>query len=222
MLRRVALVWTDISSERIASIIRVTRIDELGTTLAVTSNRLTLPRNSESPRECGNFSDSIVKRAVSLAGDARWDDSSRAVWTVVSGICRGAFPWTSVTYILPYIKVGLCLLSRSSLSKISSIVRRLLVTANFVPSSPILVTLMKVAQSSSKSSVLTRATRRNFPEDDIFYSHRRENLKSYIALTVAELCSGDVMCLLWSTNWVFISQKTAFFIATAMKTSNLP
>jgi hypothetical protein len=38
MLRRVALVRTDISEERIASIIKVTRIGELGTTLAVTSN----------------------------------------------------------------------------------------------------------------------------------------------------------------------------------------
>jgi hypothetical protein len=29
----------------------------------------------------------------------------------------------------------------------------------------------------------TRATRRNNPEDTILHSHRRENLKSYIALT---------------------------------------
>jgi hypothetical protein len=38
---------------------------------------------------------------------------------------------------------------------------------------------------------------------------------------MAGLCSGDVICLLWSTNWVFISQKTAFFIVTAVKISNL-
>jgi thioester reductase-like protein len=38
MLRRVALVRTEVSEERIASIIRVTRIGELGTTLAITSN----------------------------------------------------------------------------------------------------------------------------------------------------------------------------------------
>jgi hypothetical protein len=38
MLRRVALVITDVSEEFSASIIRVTRIGELGTTLAVTSN----------------------------------------------------------------------------------------------------------------------------------------------------------------------------------------
>jgi hypothetical protein len=42
MLRRVALVKTDISEELSASIIRVTRIDEVGTMLAVTSNRRTL------------------------------------------------------------------------------------------------------------------------------------------------------------------------------------
>jgi hypothetical protein len=39
MLRRVALVRTDVSEELSASLIRVTRIGELRTTLAVTSNR---------------------------------------------------------------------------------------------------------------------------------------------------------------------------------------
>jgi hypothetical protein len=46
MLRRVALVRTDVSEELSASIIRVTKIGELGTMLAVTSNQRTLRRNT--------------------------------------------------------------------------------------------------------------------------------------------------------------------------------
>jgi hypothetical protein len=107
MLRRVALVRTDVSEELSASFIRVTRNGQLRTTLAVTSNRRTL---------------------------------------------------------------------RS--------VRRLLVAACVVPSSPIFVTLMKVAPGSSETSVLKRATRRNNPEDTILHSHRRKNLKSYIRYNI--------------------------------------
>jgi hypothetical protein len=58
-------------------------------------------------------------------------------------------------------------------------VLQLLVTANVVHSSSILVALMMGTLSPSETSIPTRATRRHIPEDGILHSHRRENLKSY-------------------------------------------
>jgi hypothetical protein len=105
MLRLVVLVRTDVSEESSASIIRVTRIGELRTTLAVTSNRRTLRRNAKSYKD---------KYFVFLRS-----------------------------------------------------LRRLLVTANVVASSPILVSLMMEVICSTETSVLTRTTSRNIPDDGI-------------------------------------------------------
>jgi hypothetical protein len=45
MLHHVALVKSDVSEKRLVFIYRVTRIGELGTTLAVTSNRSVLKKD---------------------------------------------------------------------------------------------------------------------------------------------------------------------------------
>jgi hypothetical protein len=75
-----------------------------------------------------------------------------------------------------------CIIRVRRMGELRSVLR-LLVTANFVPSPPILVTLMTEALRSFETSVLTRTKRRKIPEDDILHSHRHGNIKSYIALT---------------------------------------
>jgi hypothetical protein len=56
MLRCVTRIRTDVSEEPSASIIKVTRICELGTTLAVTSNRRALQRNTKQRASVASYS----------------------------------------------------------------------------------------------------------------------------------------------------------------------
>jgi hypothetical protein len=55
----------------------------------------------------------------------------------------------------------------------------LLVTANIVTTSLIVVTLMMESINSSEMSALITATRRHIPEDNILRCHCRDNLNSY-------------------------------------------
>jgi hypothetical protein len=63
---------------------------------------------------------------------------------------------------------------------------------------------MKEVLSSSETSVLTRVTRRNIPEDDILHSPRRENLNFYIALTG--------WTLYWRSNMSPVKYELGFYI----------
>jgi hypothetical protein len=72
LLRRVAHVRTDVTEEPGASFIRVTKIGELGTTLAATSNRRTLRRNTK-----GISSQHAMKKAL---GSSETSVLTRATW----------------------------------------------------------------------------------------------------------------------------------------------
>jgi hypothetical protein len=68
--------------------------------------------------------------------------------------------------------------NRRTLHVLLRSLRRLLVTANVAPSSPILVTLLMEALSSSETSVFTRATRHHIAEVSILHSRKPQILRS--------------------------------------------
>jgi hypothetical protein len=59
------------------------------------------------------------------------------------------------------------------------------------------------------------------PEDDTLHSHRRENLKSYIAFTGWTLWWRRNVSPVKYEQGFFISQKTTFFIVTAVESPDL-
>jgi hypothetical protein len=66
---------------------------------------------------------------------------------------------------------------------IASIIRVKRISGLNVLSWLIIFGVMMEAICSPETSALTRSTKCNIPEDEIFHSHRCENLKSYIELT---------------------------------------
>jgi hypothetical protein len=152
MLRRVALVRTDVSEELSASFIRVTRIGELGTTLAVTRNRRTLRRNTLMKEALSSSETSILTRATrrKIPEDAILHSNRRE-------------------NLKSYIELaGWTLQWRSHVSPVKYEVAFFYIT----------LTGWTLQWRSHVSPVKCEMCF-YIPEDDILHSHRRENLKSY-------------------------------------------
>jgi hypothetical protein len=86
MLRRLALIRTDVPGKRIAPIIRVTGIGELEATLAVTSNRSTLRGDTMSYEEDDH---NILQRNLDLSFSSRVLKKER--WIRKTDRCGGVY-----------------------------------------------------------------------------------------------------------------------------------
>jgi hypothetical protein len=122
-----------VSEERIVSIIRLVRIGELGTTLAMYDLRIFTAVTMK------DGSSGMLRRVAHIRTDV-----SEELSTSIIRVTR-----------IGELEITLSAKNRS--------LRRLLVTANVVRSSPILVTLMTEVLNSSETSIFTRASRRNIP-----------------------------------------------------------
>jgi hypothetical protein len=97
--------------------------------------------------------------------------------TTESGIVRLRSKSQGISFLCMFIYI-----MHSDIVLLCSL-RRLLVSANDVPNSPVFVTLMMEVLHPSETSILTGVTHRSIPEDDILHNQSRENLKCYLALT---------------------------------------
>jgi hypothetical protein len=87
VLRRVALIRTDVLEEPSALITRVTRIGELGTTLAATINRRTSAAHQRLPlNSCHCTKEFPVRTSLASATTELVTCSLRGLWVTVSAV----------------------------------------------------------------------------------------------------------------------------------------
>jgi hypothetical protein len=170
MLRRVALVRADVSEELSASFIKVTRIGEVGTTLAVTSKQLTMRWNTTDschPDEGGaNFLRNVSSYKSHTTQHLRRHHSLYVACSV-SGrhISLTTLPPQHYRPPRPVRAIALLYIQEQKRFFWSHGIR--------LAFNPIRTFLLLSCTSLNEA-----------PEDTILHSHRRENLKSYEALLV--------------------------------------